>query len=172
MITPPWAEHRRQPPRADGAWIIGETWDPFTRLPDDFCWWRRLLQPNEVVEYQITDDEAAALVTVVQDGITRVPITPLELPRFRVATRIHEYFGWRGELLIASPPLVFLDVLTNLPPARLLPWRALTRPGDTDPPKCADDRSQHGRDWYETDYMTIPLEQRQLDLIRHGRRPT
>ncbi len=81
-VVRPWPTSQA---REDGSWLIDERWDPFTRLPDYFRWWRRSLGLlNSLVEMKVTDDQRAVSLTVVLDGITRVPILANEVARTRI----------------------------------------------------------------------------------------
>ncbi|MCC9181123.1 hypothetical protein LOC73_10195 [Mycolicibacterium mageritense] len=160
-----------QPPaaRSDGAWRIGERWSPFYLLPNDFRWWRRPMRSADIVEYQITDDQAAVLLTVVLDGITRVPIRADEVARARVITQDRVPTGLYADRMIATTHVV-VDVLTNLPPARLLPWRPLTDPGDFDPPPDRRRRYDAGPPPHNVEERStwLPPDSLALDRLRYG----
>lgn len=157
----------------DGSWPIDGRWDPFTRLPGDFRWWRRILRDTDIVEFQLTDDHRGVWVTVVLDGLTRVPILADEVARARLIRIDCVPTGDYAHTMITTSGLV-VDLLTNLPPARLLPWSPVTDPGDTNPPDENDrypipiiyqtarkSRIEQRSTW-------LPPSERALDIIRTG----
>ncbi len=166
--------------RSDGAWRTDERWHPLTQLPADFRWWRRQLEADDIVEFQVTDDGAAVLTTVVLADGRRVGLRSTDVARCRVVT-VERVPDDPWEVLVQIPrPTVLVDVLTNLPPYQLIHWTPLTEPGDITPPEVeADDRKHRRGAEHEARFHTearatvFPPSQRdvgyELDRVRYGR---
>ncbi|QBP29749.1 hypothetical protein SEA_TYPHA_94 [Mycobacterium phage Typha] len=157
-------------PRDDGAWRIGEPWDPFAWVPDNFRWWRKHLADSDRVVYQLTDDNQAVHLWVELGDGRRVPIPSTLHARARVITT-HLTPTWEyADRMIGSARLA-VDLLTNYPPHQLIPWRPLTDPGDHNPPP--DEREQshrYGPTFNRHQESTwLPPNRQDLDRIRFGR---
>lgn len=137
----------RPSPRDDGAWRVGERYDPFQRMHPQTRWWSYPLDRHDQVVYQYdgglqTMQIALVTDTDIRDIRAETPLRSDHLYRVRITQE--ERWPNRGQhsnRLVTIPWLrIVLDVLAPAPPGDTIRcrWRQLTATGDTAYPRRQD----------------------------------
>lgn len=132
----------RPSPRDDGAWRVGERFDPLRRMHPQTCWWRYPLDRFDQIVYQAVDGWRAMEISLVtdvdiHDVCATTPLRSDHLYRVRITEEERWPDPGRGRIAVAIPWLrLIVDVLAPEPPGAMRPrWRQLTARGDTSYPR-------------------------------------